>query len=186
MTDLADDIDKHHKNVNITTVTTASVGTVAGAVTLATILAPFTFGASAGLTALGASLTEMGLTKSICSKAQDHIDADEKLTATLYSLLHVDEIDKCAEALKLSAEKLDKWNSLEIARNVFVGIGGAGQLVTSTTSLVRGANMLMNPGVRNLRKWQRSPEQIGLLSSDLKQQAGRFQLQRVLLNRHPL
>ena len=92
--ELADDIDEHHKNVNITTVTTASVGTVAGAVTLATIFAPFTFGlsyavgaatvgAAAGLTALGASLTEMGLTRRTCSKAQDCIDADGKLTKEL-------------------------------------------------------------------------------------------------------
>ena len=158
--ELADDVDKHHKNVNITTVTTASVGTVAGAVTLATIFAPFTFGlsyavgaaavgAAAGLTALGASLTEMGLTKSTCSKAQEHIDADGKLTATLYSLL--DDINKCAEALKLSAQKLDSWDGLEIARTVFVGIGGLGQVATGSTSLARGA-MLMNPGVRSLAK----------------------------------
>ena len=158
--ELADDIDKHHKNVNITTVTTASVGTVAGAVTLATIFAPFTFGlsyavgaaavgAAAGLTALGASLTEMGLTKSTCSKAQDCIDADGKLTKTLYSL--IDKINTCAEALKLSAQKLDGWSGLEIARTVFVGIGGLGNIVSSSSSLARGA-MMMNPGVRSLAK----------------------------------
>ena len=157
---LAKNIDEHHKNVNITTVTTASVGTVAGAVTLATIFAPFTFGlsyavgaaavgATAGLTALGASLTEMGLTKSTCSTAQEYIDADGKLTTILYSLL--DELNKCAEELKLSAEKLDSWSGLEIARTVFVGIGGLGNVVSSSTSLARGA-MMMNPGVRSLAK----------------------------------
>ena len=117
---LGDNIDEHHKNVNIATVTTAGVGTVAGAVVLGTIFAPVTFGlsyavgaaavgAAAGLTALGASLTEIGLTKSTCSTAQEYIDADGKLTALFYSLL--DELNKCAEELKLSAQKLDSWDS---------------------------------------------------------------------------
>ena len=157
---LASNIDTHHKNVNITTVTTAGVGVTAGAVTLATIFAPFTFGlslavgaaavgAAAGLTALGASLTEMGLTKSICSTAQEYIDADGKRTEKLYS--HIDHLNKCAEELRLSTQKLDEWDSLEVVKTVFVAIGGLGTVASSATPLARGA-MMMNPGVRSLAK----------------------------------
>ena len=157
---LASNIDKHHKNVNITTVTTASVGVAAGAITLGAILAPFTFGvsavvgaaavgATAGLTALGASLTEMGLTKSTCSTAQEYIDADAEQTEKLY--YYIDRLTECAEALRLSTQKLDRWDSLEVVKTVFVGIGGLGTVASSATPLARGA-MMANPGVRILAK----------------------------------
>lgn len=170
LTKLASNIDKHHKNVNITTVATASVGVTAGAIALGAILAPFTFGAyilapftfgvsavvgaaavgaTAGLTALGASLTEMGLTKSTCSTAQKYIDADVKQTEKLY--YYIDGLNECAEALRLSTQKLDRWDSLEVVKTVFVGIECLGTVASSAPPLARGA-MMANPGVRNLAK----------------------------------
>ena len=164
---LASNIDKHHMNVNITTVTTASVAVVAGAITLGgAILAPFTFGvsavvgaaavgaaaaveATARLTAFGASLTEMGLTKSTYSTAQKYIDADAKQTEKLY--YHIDGLNECAEALRLSTQKLDRWDSLEVVKTVFVGIGGLGTVASSATPLAEGA-MMANHGVRILAK----------------------------------
>ena len=144
---LADNIDKHHKNVNITTVSTSSVSAAAGLVVLGTLFAPATFGLStaavgvgvaAGLTACGASLTEMGLTKSIFSTAQEYIDADDKLTSILFFFLK--ELNICNEELEVSVQKLA--DSLSDLRTMFAGIRGLG----STASLARGGAM-MNPGL---------------------------------------
>ena len=138
--ELADDIDEHHKKANL-------IGTVAKVAT-----AILSFGVSLAVDTTGRLIAlklETDLTKSTYLKAQEHIDSEWKLTATLKSLL-VD-INKFATALKLSAQKLDSWEGLEIARTVFVGIGELGQVATGSTSLARGA-MLMNPGVRSLAK----------------------------------
>ena len=168
--DLADTIDWHHRNVNITNVTTSSVGigatgVAAGATVVATVagvLAFFTFGATApiaataatvavgstavgvtaGLTGLGASLAEMGLTKSVCSEAQEYINADQELTVELYTKL--DHMYEGAEKLRLSTEKLDEWDALEITRTIFVGIGGAGTVASSVPALAKFAAKMTN------------------------------------------
>ena len=147
--DLADTIDWHHKNVNITNVTTSavSIGATAVAAT-AGVLSLFTLGATApiavgaaavgatsGLTGLGASLTEMGLTKTVCSEAQKCIDADQELTVELYT--KIDRMYDCAEKLRVSTEKLDKWDGLEIARTIFVSINSAGTVASSVPALAK-------------------------------------------------
>ena len=147
--DLADTIDWHHRNVNITNVTASAVGISATVVTVAAGIAAFftlggtapiavgaaAVGATSGLTGLGASLTEMGLTNSVCSEAQKCINADQELTVQLYT--KIDRMYECAEKLQVSTEKLDKWDGLEVARTVFVSISSAGTVVSSVPALAK-------------------------------------------------
>ena len=125
--ELADNLDTHHKNVNITNITASSVG-VAGGVLAATgaVLSFFTAGLAAplavvgtsmaissGVTSIGASLAEYGITKDRCNDAQKVHDDDMKCMEGLEERLN--EIDELNESLEAILAVLDEYESDLIA-----------------------------------------------------------------------
>ena len=100
--ELADNLDTHHKNVNITNITASSVGATGGVLAISsTVLSIFTFGlalplavvgttmaAVGGITGLGATVAEYGITKDRCSHAQKLYDDDMKQTEQIVNKLN--------------------------------------------------------------------------------------------------
>ena len=121
--ELADNLDTHHENVNIANLTASSVGAAGGALAVTgAILSFFTFGLAAplavagttmavtgGVTSLGATLAEYGITKDRCSDAQKLYDDDMKLTERIDQSL--DKVDELAEKLKAILAVLEEFES---------------------------------------------------------------------------
>ena len=112
--DLADNLDTHHKNVNIANLTASSVGVAGGALAVTgAVLSFFTFGLAtplavmgtsmaitSGVTGIGASLAEYGITKDHCNDAQNVYDDDMKCTEQLEEALNgIDELNESLEAI---------------------------------------------------------------------------------------
>lgn len=95
--ELASNLHEHHKNVNISTITGASMGTVGGVLSIAGLIAaPFTFGAgivvslvgagiggAGGLVMSGSKVVEMILTKLGLKEVQQAIDEDREACTQL-------------------------------------------------------------------------------------------------------
>ncbi|XP_066016127.1 uncharacterized protein [Pocillopora verrucosa] len=114
--ELATKLHEHHRNVNISTVTGASLGTVGGVLSIAGLIAaPFTFGAglvvslvgagiggTGGLVMSGSKVVEIILTKLGLKEVQEAIDVDREACAQLQEKLEALEnfIYDLAEFLK--------------------------------------------------------------------------------------
>ncbi|XP_027055142.1 uncharacterized protein LOC113682186 [Pocillopora damicornis] len=114
--ELATKLHEHHRNVNISTVTGASLGTVGGVLSIAGLIAaPFTFGAglvvslvgagiggTGGLVMSGSKVVEIILTKLGLKEVQEAIDVDREACAQLQEKLETLEnfIYDLAEFLK--------------------------------------------------------------------------------------
>ena len=99
--ELASKLHEHHRNVNITTVTGASMGTVGGVLSIAGLIAaPFTFGAgivvsligagiggAGGLVMSGSKVAEIILTKLGLKDVQQAIDEDREACTDLQQQL---------------------------------------------------------------------------------------------------
>lgn len=114
--ELATKLHEHHRNVNISTVTGASLGTLGGVLSIAGLIAaPFTFGAglvvslvgagiggTGGLVMSGSKVVEIILTKLGLKEVQEAIDVDREACAQLQEKLEALEnfIYDLAEFLK--------------------------------------------------------------------------------------
>ncbi len=111
---LAADMDKTHRRVHISTMVGSSTGIVGGVMATAGLVAAmFTLGgsllvtaigfgmsAAGGLTSLGASLADFGITMDRCKSAQKLLDKDREATESVF------------EALLLLAGKLEVCSRL--------------------------------------------------------------------------
>ena len=110
---LADEMERHHRNVNIVQLPTVGLGILGGVLTITGIaLAPVTFGASLGLsiaggvvgvgaaaTGAGATITDLALAKKKKKEASECFENHKRKTAELTELIQKiatcsDEIDK--------------------------------------------------------------------------------------------
>ena len=128
--ELADNLDEHHKNVNITNVTASSVSATGGALAVTgTVLSFFTFGLAAplavagtamavagGATGLGASLTEMGITKDRCEEAQKVVNDDVEQTKRVFE--SITDIQEAKKVLEKKIEALQAWDPSDISKIV--------------------------------------------------------------------
>ncbi|PFX25542.1 Apolipoprotein L3 [Stylophora pistillata] len=99
--ELATNLHEHHRNVNISTITGASMGTVGGVLSIAGLIAaPFTFGAglvvslvgagiggAGGLVMSGSKVIELILTKLGLKEVQEAIDEDREACTQLQEKL---------------------------------------------------------------------------------------------------
>ncbi|XP_067684104.1 apolipoprotein L3-like [Haliotis asinina] len=138
---LADELDRHSFNTRIANLTFASTGIVATGLTVAGVIAaPFTFGASLGLTIGGVALGvtsavgAVGTTvvgRIIQSKAFDEAsDAREEYTDTTNMLLQIskvlnDDKELLQQVLKNMDFKAD-LNAAEVAKLTALGLAGVG------------------------------------------------------------
>lgn len=122
--ELADDLDTHHENVNIANLTASSVGAAGGALAVTgAVLSFFTFGLAAplafagtamavtgGVTSIGATLAEYGITKDRCSDAQKIYDDDMKQTEQIVEIL--DKIGELTERFEAILVVLEEFESV--------------------------------------------------------------------------
>ena len=135
--DLADNLDEHHNNVNITNITASSVGVAGGVLAVAGgILSVFTLGAAAPLivagvsmsaasaaTGVGASIAETCIDKSRCDEAQKVYNDDIAATEKIFERLkHVQvkstELEENKMALQEWMEIIDEGRATAISGTV--------------------------------------------------------------------
>ena len=168
ISDLADNIDFHHRNTNIAQVPASIAGLAGGALTITgLILIPVTFGVSLGLTIAGAVVgtsaavtgivtagTDIGVRIYRTKKAQvyvkSHVPCTEEMLNTIKNLLNsLNEANELAtdEIIDL-AEGLVKMNSAEILR-----LAGSG-FKTSVSGLIAATKTIPRAGksLQRLRK----------------------------------
>ena len=119
ISNIADGIEKHHRNVNIVQLPTAGLGILSGVLCITGIaLTPVTFGASLGLTiagaavgvgaavtGAGATITDLVLTKKKTKEASDCFENHKKKTAELVELI---------QKLATCSDKIDELYSDEV------------------------------------------------------------------------
>ena len=120
--ELADDLDIHHKNINIANSTGSGIGAAGGVLAIAgAVLSAVTFGltvpvaatgiavaVSGGFTLSGAILVEHGITKHHRSNAQKIYDNDMKQTEQIVqSLNEISKLTKKLEAIHAVLEEFD-------------------------------------------------------------------------------
>ncbi len=129
----ADEIEKHHRNVNVVQLPTAGLGIVSGVLCITGVaLAPVTFGASLGITiagvgvgvaaaatGAGATIVDLALTKTKTKEASKCFEHHKEKTAELVELIR---------KLAICSDKIDELYSdkvLNYIRTVVCNSNGA-------------------------------------------------------------
>ena len=177
--ELAEDIDKHHRNISIAQLPTSAVGVTGGVLTITGLaLIPVTFGASLGLTisgtVLGAGAAVTGITTSVTDigiqvdrlkKAKciinEHAESTDEMSKIIKDLLdNCSEFDELADDEAISA--LLSWSTGKCTRISLLSlktVGSTGynviktvlKTVKSLSLLRRGAGITAAASASSLR-----------------------------------